>query len=112
MRINCNFTLDITPEDILTLAEGIEKLKEEQRKRTEDSIPPFPTPASSPESWAGKTVKIKIETPDSEIASWYPQLGRDVIYGVSDDDGIKIRIQNNWFKKIWFQEKVADGFVR
>lgn len=106
MKASISISLDITPEEILALAEGIEKMEQEKIKTRSATSPQYapPSPVSSQESWAGKTVKIKIETPDSEINSWCGSLGRDVDYGVAEDDGRQIRIQGNWFRKIWFMK--------
>lgn len=100
MKFTVNITGQISAEEILTLTKGIEKLEQERdEKRSTPQLVPLQ------DCWAGKTVKIKSTTPDSEINSWLIKLEKDVDYGVSDDMGNDIKIQHRWFKKIWFEVK-------
>lgn len=102
MKFTVTVSGEISAEEILNLAEGIEKL---EQARSEQRNAPSPVAVPKQDSWTGKTVKIKSITPDSEIDSWNLKLERDVNYGVSDATVSDIRIQRQWFKKIWFDIK-------
>lgn len=101
MKINLNF--EITPEEIFSIGELIEK-KIAREVLSEFRPSPAPCPVvNSQDSWVGKTVKIKSSTPDSEINSWVLKLERGVEYGVTLDHVGSIKIQRIWYPTIWFE---------
>lgn len=100
-----SFDIEITPEEIFSIGELIEdKIAKEVVDELRNG------PRASPvgngiDIWTGKNVRIKANTPDSEIDSWRHKLQRDVIYGVSEYEfrDSSIKIQRSWYNNVWFE---------
>lgn len=96
MKFNINISGEIPVEELIAL-------KRELEKSTPVGVADPCHPREPADSWTGKAVRIKLDTPESTTRTWVPPLSRDKEYVVTKEDSTGICIDTIWYPKISFE---------